>query len=169
VLHSAHGRRDETSMQIDEPIAPHEQLTGGATRLQGASDVNKTTLIIVDLVREASAQGFASGIDLLLCVTQSLEQFTANRAFVSINSPPKIDNVRHDQFGSGAWSRCAQVSREITNSEIDFVSDRGDDRHGEIGNGAGDNFLVEFEQIFNPAATPCDTQTVEGPPRFVLL
>src|SRR5207302_1375653 len=72
VFHSAQRRRDETSMQIDKPIAPHEQLAGGTARLQGASDVNKTTLIIVDLVREASAQGFASGIDLLLCVTQSL-------------------------------------------------------------------------------------------------
>ena len=55
VFHSAHRRRDETSMQIDKPIAPHEQLTGGATRLQGASAVDETTLIIVDLVREASA------------------------------------------------------------------------------------------------------------------
>ena len=55
-------------MQIDEPIAPHEQLPGGATRLQGASDVEETTLIIVDLVREASAQSLTRMIEPLLRV-----------------------------------------------------------------------------------------------------
>src|SRR5260370_3923577 len=55
VLHSAQRRRDETSMQIDESIAPHEQLAGGATRLQGASHVDETTPILVDRVREATA------------------------------------------------------------------------------------------------------------------
>jgi hypothetical protein len=68
VLHSAQRRRDETSMQIDEPIAPYEQLTGGATRLQGASDVDKTSLIIVDLVRETPVQSLARMIEPLLRV-----------------------------------------------------------------------------------------------------
>ena len=72
VFHSAQRRRDETSMQIDKPIAPHEQLAGGTARLQGSSDVEKPTLITVDLVRETPVQSCTCMIESLLRVAHPI-------------------------------------------------------------------------------------------------
>ena len=115
----------EASMQIDEAIAPHEQLASGAASLQRASDVDETALVIVDLVRETPAQSFASVIDLLLA---------SRRSGSAIHGQPRVRIHRsrrrrstmsgHDQFRRGAGSRCAQIRHEIADSEIDFVSNR---------------------------------------------
>src|SRR5205814_2615392 len=94
VFHSAQRRRDKTSMQIDELIAPHEQLAGGATRLQGASDVDETTLIIVDFMTETAPQSLTRMIEPLLRVAHPVEQLAPERAHAVIHMPAKIDNVR---------------------------------------------------------------------------
>ena len=93
---------------------------------------------------------------MLLRVAQAFEKLARESAFEHIHAMPKIDNVRHNQFGGGAGSRRPQISNEIANREIDFVADRGNDRDSDIDNRSRDDLLVELPQIFDAAAAARD-------------
>src|SRR5205823_1522776 len=105
-------------MQIGETVPAHHEFARGTARLQRGSDVEETAFVAVDLVRKAALQGLAGVVEPLLCVSQSLDQFTANRAFASIDLPSKIDNVWHDHFRRSARCGRAQIRHEITDRKI---------------------------------------------------
>ena len=95
-------------------------------------------------MRKATLQNFAGVIEPLLRVAHPVEQLASDCTRAVIQVPAKIGNVRDNEFRCRARSRGAQIGHEIANREIDFMSYCRDDRHINIGNGARDNFFVEF-------------------------
>jgi hypothetical protein len=87
---------------------------------------------------------------------QKIAQTFVKRSSEHIDSPPKIDNIWHNQFRGRARRWRAQVGHEIANRKINFVTDCRDDWHANIGNCSRDDLFIERPQILNAAATPGD-------------
>ena len=66
----------------------------------------------------------------------------------------------HDELGSGARSRGANVRDEIGDGEIGFMADTGDDGNFGIKNRASDDFFVEGPEVFDGAAAARENQNV---------
>src|SRR5689334_695460 len=81
-----------------------------------------------------------------------------------IHAPVKFDRSRHNQFRGGAWCGRAQVRHEISNSVIDFVSDRGDNRNERCHDRTRNDFLVKLPQILNATAATSDYDQIEWRP-----
>src|SRR5260370_38837205 len=125
-------------------------------RLNRACDLNESAFAIVDLVHNVAAQTLPRKIESLERVVHAVQLLASQRAFEYLNSPAKIDNIRHDQLGGGAGCLRAQIGAEIADRKIDLVPTRGNNRHSNIGNRARDNFLIELPQIFHAAPAARD-------------
>src|SRR5438552_18755278 len=95
-------------------------------------------------------------IESLLRVADAVKQLATERAGATVDPALKIDDVRHDQFCRGARRWRAQVSDEIADGKIDFVTHRRNDWHCGMENCARNNFFVEFPQIFDAPAAARD-------------
>jgi hypothetical protein len=106
--------------------------------------VEKTALVTVDLVREAALQNLACVVQPLLRVLDPVEQLARKPARATIDPPVKIDNIRDNQFRCSARCGRAQISNEITDGKIDFVTDRRDNWHRGIKYCPCNNLFVEL-------------------------
>src|SRR2546430_11755034 len=108
----------------------------------------------VDVVRETTLQYLAPVIQALLRVAYTVQQLARKQARVTLDLPLKIDNIGDDQFRGDTRRRRAQVCDKIGNREIDFVTDRRDNRHGGMKYGSGDKILVDLPYKFDASPTP---------------
>src|SRR5205085_11617183 len=81
-----------------------------------------------------------------------------------IHAPVEFDRSRHNQFCRCTWCRRAQVRHEISNSEINFVPDRRNNRNERRRDRTRNNFLVKLPQILNAAAATSDDDQIEWRP-----
>ena len=96
IFNEAGWRSVEAPMQINETIASHGDLAGGAACLQGRRNVQKTALVTVDLVAETPPQSLARVIEPLLRVAHPVQQLPRKRARATVNSSLEIDNIWHN-------------------------------------------------------------------------
>src|SRR5438477_727875 len=68
----------------------------------------------------------------------------------------------HDELGGGGRGGGAHVGDEVSDSEIGFVTHAGNEWNYGVGDGAGDDFLIEGPDIFERAAAARDDQDVHG-------
>ena len=106
--------------------------------------MEKTALVALNLVAEAALQRFARVIQTLLRVAEPIHQLAPERTRATIDAPLKIDNIGDNQFRGGAGGGRAQISDEIADGKIDFVTHRRDNGHGGMEYCACDNLFVEL-------------------------
>src|SRR6266480_4057413 len=122
---------------------------------------------VYEKCRRASLQILTAPIERLFAFLNSCQQFTSDGPLgkktqsrllthneVSpatlqtngqfIYAPVELYCGWHNQFRRGARRGRAQIRHEIGNGEIDFMSDRGNNRDQRGCDRAGDNFLIKL-------------------------
>src|SRR3989337_4243568 len=74
----------------------------------------------------------------------------------------EIGAHRHGTLGGGGRRRRTEVRDEIDDGPVGLVADRGDERDGACGSGAGDALVVEAPEIFEAAPAASDDDEI-GP------
>jgi hypothetical protein len=67
-----------------------------------------------------------------------------------------------NQFGGSARGGGAKIGDEITDGEIDFVADSGDNRQRRFKDGTRDDLFVESPQILKASSTPGDEDKIKA-------
>src|ERR1043166_10132389 len=105
-------------------------------------------------------------IDLLHAVFQSAHETAPEQRAPSGNARQQFEDIRTRALCRAGRCRRTQVSNEIGNCEIGFVTHSAYDGEAAGMNGAGDNFRVEGPQVFDAAAAAAnDEQIAFGAPR----
>ena len=74
----------------------------------------------------------------------------------------QIGAHRHGPLGGRGRRRRAGIGDEVDEGPVGLVADRGDERDGARGDGAGDDLLVEAPEVLEAAAAAGDDHQV-GP------
>ena len=77
-------------------------------------------------------------------VPHLLRKSAAEVGDVLVELAARLDN----QFSGSGGRGSAHIGDEVSDSEISFVADAGDDRNLRVGDGASHDFFVEGPQIF---------------------
>src|SRR5512132_2010879 len=121
----------------------------------------QTALVALNLMRKTTLQGIPRVVEPLLRVAYAIQQLAAQRARATVDLALEIYDIRDDQFGRGAWGRCAQICDKVADGKIDFVTDSRDDWHGGMEYRARNDLFVELPQIFNAATAARDHDEID--------
>src|ERR1041385_9235895 len=100
VLQDSRRQLSKAAAKIDQAIASKGELARGAAPLHCPRNVDQRTSVMVDLVGETAANGFAHVIEPLLRVTNPGGQFTVQNTRASVDVTPKLDNIGYNEFRS---------------------------------------------------------------------
>src|SRR3989454_8304837 len=84
-----------------------------------------------------------------------------NREKHGIHAAGNITPIGGNGLGGGGGSWRADIGDEVCDGEIGLVTDAGDDGHAAGVDGAGDDFFVEWPQLFDGAAATSENDDVD--------
>lgn len=138
--------------QIRQGCSPVAQRFPGAA-LQGDLQVIEALREVVEpAARMETLQARGGGEEFFAAICETKKEKLAQATCRAFDEFDTGENVLGDDFRGGAGSGRADVGDEITDSEVDFVADGGDNGNGRFEDGARDGFFVERPEIFQAAA-----------------
>src|SRR6266700_7729033 len=105
-------------MEIGKMVSAHHQLAHWTACLHHTQGMVQTALVALNLMRETTLQGIPRVVEPLLRVAYAIQQLASQRARATIDLTLEIYDIRGNQFGGSARSRCAQICDKVADGKI---------------------------------------------------